>query len=105
MNIWNNLPYLRWHLIFVITPSIILWALYWRYLVKYKKTILAITVLSFVWGLLFNLVASTALHLWFYRNTMGIFFLGLPFEEYVFLLFVPQELCVILLLCYKKIYG
>ncbi len=105
MNIWNGLPYLRWHLIFVITPSIILWALWWRYLIKFKKIILEIATLSFIWGLIFNLVASTALHVWYYDNTIGSFFLGLPLEEYIFLLLVPQELCVILLLCYKKMYD
>jgi lycopene cyclase domain-containing protein len=105
MSIWNNYPYLRWHLVFVIIPSIILWVFYWRYLVKYKKTILAITALSFIWGLIFNLVASTTLHVWYYQNTIGISFLGLPLEEYIFLLLVPQELCAILLLCYKKLYD
>lgn len=104
MNIWENLPYLRWHIVFVIIPSIILWAVYWRYLIKYKKTILAITLLSFFWGSIFNLVASTVLHVWFYRNTLGIFIFGLPLEEYMFLLLVPQELSAILLLGYKKLY-
>ena len=98
-------PYLLWHLIFVFGVSLVVWSSSWRYLLQYKKTILYIAVLSFLWGLIFNLVASAVLKLWFYNNTLGIFFFGLPLEEYLFLLLVPQELVCILLLIRRKIYG
>ena len=102
MEFWN-FPYIRWHIIFVILPSIIIWTLYWRYLIKYKQTIIWIAVLSFIWGIIFDWVASPILKLWFFDNNLGVYFLGLPIEEYLFLIFVPQELTAILLLIRKNL--
>lgn len=103
MNFWN-FPYIRWHIIFVIIPSSIIWLLHWRYLIKYKQTLFWIATLSFLWGLIFDLVASPLLRLWFFDNNLRIYFLGLPLEEYLFLLFVPQELTIILLLMRRRVH-
>jgi hypothetical protein len=98
-----TLPYIRWLIIFVIIPSATIWLFYWRYLINYKKTIICITLLSFCWGLGFDLVASPVIHVWDFNNNLGVTFLELPLEEYIFLLLVPQELAVILLLLRKEI--
>lgn len=103
MNWLINYPYLLWHSIFVFMPSIVIWILQWRYLIKYKHTIIWISVLSFLWGIVFDWVASPMLGLWFFNHNLNIYFLGLPLEEYLFLLFVPQELAIILLLIRKVI--
>lgn len=102
-----GLPYMRWNIIFVFVPSIIIWFFYWKYLLKYKKTILYVTVGSFVWGLLFDLVASPILNVWHFNSmqNLGISFLGLPLEEYLFILIVPQELTAIVLILRKDFYG
>lgn len=96
-------PYVRWHIVFVLIPSIVLWVLYWPFLIRYKKTIVWITCLSFLWGFMFDLVASPLTGLWFFSHNLNIYFFGLPLEEYLFLLFVPQELVAILLLLRKSI--
>jgi len=95
-------PYLKWHIIFVLIPSIVIWMWYWKYLIKYKKTLLWITGLSIIWGFIFDLVASPILKLWFFNNSLNIYFAGLPLEEYMFLFFVPQELAIIFLLLRRK---
>lgn len=102
MNIWDH-PYLRWHILFVIIPSLVIWIINWRFLIKYKQTFLWITVFSFIWGFIFDLVASPILNLWFFDNSLYIYYLGLPLEEYLFLLFVPQGLTAIMLLIRKRI--
>lgn len=102
MSIWDY-PYVRWHIIFVFIPSILIWLCYWRYLVQYKQTIVWITILAFLWGLVFDLVASSYLRLWFFNNNLNIYFFGLPLEEFLFLIFVPQELVSILLIIRKYV--
>lgn len=100
-----SLPYMRWHIVFTFTPLIIMWIFYGKYLIKYKKTILFVMAGSFSWGLLFNLVASTWLHIWnYYPPTLGIWFLGLPIEEFIFISVVPIEVASFMLILRKKNY-
>jgi hypothetical protein len=100
-----NYPYLRWHIIFVFLPSILLWAFNWRYLIRYRRTIIAISSASLLWGWVFDFIASPVLKLWFYNHNFNQYFLGLPLEEYLFLLFVPQGLAVTFILIRKKLHG
>lgn len=105
MNWLIDYPYFRWHLFFVIVPSLALWLWRWRYLLKYKKTIAIIAAGALVWGFVFDIVASPVLGLWFFSHNSNIYWLGLPLEEYLFLLFVPQLMAVIFLLLRKEING
>ncbi len=100
-----DLPYVRWHILFVFIPSVLIWLFNYKYLLKFKRTFIFITVFSFIWGLLFDLRASVQYNLWFFNKThnLGIWFLGLPIEEYIFLLFVPQGITAIFLLMRKAI--
>lgn len=100
----ENLPYLKWLIIFVFIPSIAVWTLFWKYLINYKKTIIFVTVLALVWGLVLNLSCSTWLGIWYYQNHLGVSFLGLPIEEYLMMLFLPQQVVAWFLLI-KKYYG
>lgn len=101
------LPYIRVQLLFIIFPSIILWIFAGRYLIHYKKTFLIIAVMSFIWGLIFDLVASPFMGVWHFTsaNTLNYWFLGLPLEEYMFLIIVPQEVTAFFILFRKLIYG
>lgn len=81
-----------------------MWVFNWRYLIKYKKTLVLITIASFVWGLIFDIVASSVLQLWFYNDNLNIYFLGLPLEEYIFLIFVPPGLVSLFLLVRRRIF-
>jgi|SRR3990172_10673691 len=101
----SKLPYLFWLIVFVLIPSVLVWAFYWRYLKSYIKIFVVITICAIVWGLGFDLVGSTTWRIWSYSNTLNIYFLGLPIEEYLTLLFLPQQITAILLLLRRKIYG
>ncbi len=100
----DNLPYLKWQIIFMFIPSLVVWVLAWDVLKHYKKTILVITAIGVVWGVVFNVVSSSWLHIWFYQNHLGVSFLGLPLEEYITLLVMPQQFICILLVI-RKYYG
>ena len=98
-------PYIRWHIFVVLIPSIILWILYGKYFWKHKSIFLIITILSFIWGYKFDQTASVQKHLWFFDHNLGIYFYSLPLEEYLFLIFVPQEVVAIHLIIWRKLYG
>ncbi len=104
-HIWN-LTYIRWHILFTFLPTIVLWAIWGRYFLKYKKTILVISVLCIIWGFLFDITASPILHVWYFPTAgkIGIWLWKLPLEEYLFLLLVPQELTCIFLLMRRVLY-
>jgi len=105
MNWFLDYPYLRWHIIFVIVPSLIIWLWQGHYLKRYKRTFLIICLASLVWGFIFDLVASSVLKLWFFNDNFNVYLFGLPLEEYMFLLFVPQLMASIFLLIKKHFHG
>ncbi|MFA5991274.1 MAG: hypothetical protein WC794_03450 [Candidatus Doudnabacteria bacterium] len=97
-------PYLTWLIIFVFIPSILVWMIWWRYLIGYKKTLFFVTTLAVVWGLVLNLSCSTWLGIWYYQNHLGITWFGLPLEEYLMMIFLPQQVVAWFLLI-KKYHG
>ena len=105
MNIIEQLPYLSWILIFILFPSLVLWAFFRNYLRQFFRLFLFFTIFAFIWGLFLDILGSSIWRIWFYENNLGIYFLRLPLEEYLTLLFLPQELVIMLLLIRKKIYG
>lgn len=93
-----SLPYLRWHIIFTFIPLILLWIVFRKELWQYKKTIFLATMLSFLWGYPFEFVAKDWLKVWYFTpHSLGQF-MGLPIEEYFWLLGVQQEVAIVLLL-------
>ena len=98
-------PYLSWLVIFVFIPLAVLWFFNFRYLKNFGKIFAIVAIGSFIWGVGFDLVGSPLWHVWSYHNTLGVWFFGLPIEEYMILLALPQELAVIFLLIRKKFYG
>lgn len=103
--IWN-FPYIRWHICFILLPSIVIWLFYWRYLIRYKKTILFITLIGFPGALFAEILGSTILRIWYYNPAqhLGPFILGLPLGEYIFMLFFPQFFVSLLLIVRKELY-
>lgn len=97
-------PYLLWLIIFVFIPSILVWTIWWKYLIGYKKTFFFVTTLAVVWGLALNIICSTWLGIWYYQNHFGVTWLGLPLEEYLMMIFLPQQ-AVAWFLLIKKYYG
>ena len=100
-------PYLNWHIFFVIIPSILLWLWKGKYLWKYKKTILYATIISLVYGIPADLLASSYLKLWYSTpsTTFGGYYVGLPLGEYFYILFAPQLVVGITLLFRQTLYG
>lgn len=84
-------------------PSIFIWALYWKYFEDKLYIFIFITLCAIIWGFLFD-IAGTHFGVWFYDKTLSFSFLGLPLEEYLLLLLLPQEIIAILLLIRRKIY-
>ncbi len=103
--LWS-LPYVRWHIILTITPSIIIWSIWWRYLIGYLKVFLLTTVGAFLWGLPLDILSVPVSHIYGFNSTqnMGINFLGLPLEEYLFFLLVPQMAVAVTLLIRRILY-
>jgi len=78
-----------------------------KYLLSYKKTFLLITLGAFLWGFPLDFLSVPTSHIYDFHPThnLGISFLGLPLEEYLFFLLVPQEAVAVTLLIRKKVYG
>ncbi len=100
-----NIPYLRWHLFFTLIPTIIIWTFSWKYLLRYKKTLLVIAILGFAMGFVGDTIAATVLKIWYWNSSLnlGISFFHIPIGEYTFFLLIPQELACILLLLRKHL--
>jgi len=77
--------YIRWFFIFCWTPTILIWLFYWRTLLGYKKVFLLCILGSIIFGWAWDYWAT---HSWLWHfspdHTLGVKFLGLPVEEYIF---------------------
>lgn len=82
--------YILWLAVFVWLPTIILWVGYTKYLIHYKKVFLYCTVYSLLLGIPWDIWAVRA-NMWHYypAHILGLTFLYLPIEDYLFLLTVP----------------
>lgn len=103
--IWS-LPYARWHILLTIIPSMIIWTVWGKYLLRYKRTFIILTIGAFLWGLPLDVLSVPVFHVYGFdpvHNT-GISFLGLPLGEYLFFLLVPQEAIAVTLLIRKYLY-
>ncbi len=98
-------PYVTWLTIFVFVPSIILWALNFRYLKRHARVFVFMGVSAFIWGFGLDITGSTLWHIWSYHDILGPSLFRLPLEEYLLLLTFPQEVTTILLVLRKRIYG
>lgn len=81
----EQLDYIKWFAVFAWTPIIIVWAFYWRYLIKFSKVFLYCIIGSVIFGTVWDYWAT---HYWLWHfspdHTLGVNILGLPVEEYVF---------------------
>ncbi len=100
-----NYPYVRWHLIFTIIPTLLSWLFWGKYLLRYKKTILLIAFCGVVYGTAWDIIGSVIFHLWFYDGTKHIGFplAGLPWGEYLYMFLIPQEFTIMILIARKYI--
>jgi lycopene cyclase domain-containing protein len=80
-----HFDYLKWFLFFAWIPTVIIWLCFWKILVKYKKVFVFCIIGSVIFGFPWDYWAT---HSWLWNfspdHTLGINFLGLPIEEYIF---------------------
>ncbi len=98
------MAYIYWLIIFIWLPLIILWVFNWNYLVKYKGTIFS----CFVWSIIFSVpwdLWAVYTQIWIYPKAgiLGVWVLGLPIEEYFFILTTPTLIATVTLLIKKRI--
>ncbi len=97
--------YPLWLLLFVILPLALLWAFAHRILVKYARmlafTVLGCLLVSVPWDIL-----SVDDHIWTFRqpHVIGLWLLGLPLEEYVYIAGVGLLSCSVAILAWER-YG
>lgn len=65
-------------------PLIIIWSVFFRLLLKYKRIFLYTSIGSFIFGGMWDYVAFRC-GVWNWTNIVGIWFLGLPLEEWFFI--------------------
>ena len=89
MNI-GHFGYLLWLLLFIGIPTTILWIVNGRYLFRYRKVYLYCLVCSILFGFPWDTWAIRT-HMWHYGSghILGIWVLGQPLEECLFLLTAP----------------
>ena len=92
--------YLKWHIIFNFLPQLVMWLVFWNRLKRYKKTIVFTAIFCFAVGFIWDTVASTWWRIWNFETApnLNIYFLGLPLEEYIFLLTAPAGMTGVILL-------
>jgi lycopene cyclase domain-containing protein len=94
-----------WLALFVILPLALLWAFARHTLMKYARmlgfTVLGCLAVSVPWDIL-----SVNDHIWYFQqpHVLGIWLLGLPLEEYVYIAGVGLLACSVVILLWER-YG
>ena len=95
--------YLKWLLIFVWLPTLLLWVTNFDILRRYKRTLLSCVFCALVfsipwdyWGI------KTKIWIFPQDTNLGIWFGGLPLEEYLFIIFVTFEISTLTLVLKRK---
>lgn len=90
MNLLAKYPYLVWQIVFIYCPLLITWLVWGGLLKRYLKLYPPAIFFSALWGYLFEIRALDQGIWWFNQtDSIGINFIGLPIEEWAFLLLVP----------------
>lgn len=90
-------PYLTWVLIFLVTPSIILWLFFWKHLYKYLSVFVAVIVCSIIGGLSWDIYAVKT-DIWSWPGSccsMRRLLLGIPSEEIIWAIAAAFYVCTI----------
>ncbi len=98
------MEYVIWLTIFIILPTVFLWVLNWKYLTQYWKPV----IYCAIWALIFSIpwdIWAVYADIWrFHEGTnIGLPILGLPIEEYLFMILVTAQISTVVLLIRKRI--
>ena len=97
------MAYIYWLTLFVWLPIIVLWAINWKYLSKYRKTFLYCTIWALIFSIPWDIWAVKA-EIWNFPHdtNVGVLIGGLPLEEYFFMIFVTVLISTVVMLLRKK---
>lgn len=97
--------YLLWLLIFVILPLTILWIVKFGELKKYKIVFMLAPIGSAIFSIPWDYIAIKE-KIWYFKepHILGIWLLGLPIEEWFFIIFVTLLFSTITVLLWNR-YG
>lgn len=96
--------YIIWLTIFVWLPLAILWSVYPFVIQKYWKIVFSMASLSCLGGIPWDLWAvHKGIWYWTAGKTIGLSWLVLPLEEYLFIFFVPMLVATLTIIFYKKL--
>jgi|SRR5579872_1245792 len=98
------MSYIYWLTIFIWMPLVILWSLNYKYLLRYKGVFTRCIIWSIIFGVLWDFVA-VGTHIWFFPpdTNLGIIILGLPLEEYLFIVFTCLYISTATILVRKRL--
>lgn len=96
--------YIMWLSIFVWVPTLLLWITNFRILRQYKRTFL----FCIFWALIFSVpwdwwAIKTKVWIFPQDTNLGIWFGGLPLEEYLFIIFVTFGVSTLTLVVKNRI--
>ncbi len=99
------MTYIFWLSLFVWTPTLLLWVCNFRYLSKFPRTIAFCVVGSLIFSVPWDIVAVRS-NIWhfFDGHILDVWVVGLPIEEYLFIVSVAAYISTITLLLRKWIY-
>ena len=98
--------YIAWLTAFVWIPTLALWAKNFETLRRYRKTLIYCVLASLLIAIPWDYWATKAGAWEFPPNTnLGIWFGGIPLEEYLFITFVTLEVSVLTLVLKNKFKG
>lgn len=99
-----DMAYLFWLAIFVWLPLAVLWATHWSYLSRYWRTFLYCALAALIFSIPWDLWA-VEMQIWFFpaATHLGPTLLGLPMEEYLFMVFVTLLVATFALVARKRI--
>ena len=94
-----HLTYMKWLILLVCLPLLILWLTNFKFLSKYKRTLGLCVFSGLLIGIPWDFLAIRA-RIWEFpqENIVGIWIGGLPLEEYLFLIFVTMLISAITLI-------
>lgn len=95
--------YIKWLLIFVWLPTLILWSTNFNLLKRYKKTLWFCVFCALAFSVPWDFWAiKTKIWVFPQDTNLGIWFGGLPLEEYLFIIFVTLEISTLTLVLKHK---
>lgn len=97
--------YPLWLLVFVVLPIIIIWVFKHKLLINYYKVIILAIIGSAIFSLSWDYIAIQE-RIWFFEKPyiFGVWFLGLPIEEWAFIILVTLLFGSITIVVWDK-YG